>query len=395
VKILRADCFGSRLSKFEFLSTNSLDSIKWDEIVPSAPNYEWVSRDEKIREEYLKGFSVSELFPISSIGIVTARDEMSIQNTRADIEKVVNDFLTIDAESLRVKYNLRKDTRDWKVILAKDDVLKNFSEDKFVPFVYRPFDTRWTFYTGNSKGFHCMPRGDTMRHFLARDNIGLLVTKQLAPEEVAGAFVTRYLGGHKIFGAFNSNYFLPLYLYSDDGSKALNLKKELVNEIEKIIGDVKPEDIFDYIYAILHSPSYRNKFNEFLKTDFPHIPYPKDAKIFNSLVLLGSELRSLHLLESQKIYQFITTYPVEGSDTVDQITYKEGNVFINKSQYFGNVPEIAWNFSIGGHLPAQKWLKDHKDRPLTNTEIEHYQKIIVVLFETDKLMKEIDKVDFW
>jgi len=169
------------------------------------------------------------------------------------------------------------------------------------------------------------------------------------------------------------------------------LKQEIVDEIEKIVGKVSSEDVFDYIYAVLYSPSYREKYKEFLKIDFPRVPYPKDAKQFKALVALGKELRELHLLESPKVNQFITTYPVAGSGTIEKLIYKDGKVFINKEQYFGNVPESAWNFYIGGYLPAQKWLKDRKGRTLTNADIEHYQKIIVAMVETGRIMQEIDK----
>ena len=178
----------------------------------------------------------------------------------------------------------------------------------------------------------------------------------------------------------------------DDDSKISNLKQEIVNEIEKIVGNTSAEDIFDFIYAILHSPGYRKKYKEFLKIDFPRIPYPKDKKSFKKLVKLGTELRLLHLLESQKVNQFITTYPVPGSNKVEKIKFEDGKVYINKEQYFGKVPVTAWKFYIGGYQPAQKWLKDRKGRdPLSNSDIEHYQKIIVALSETEKIMKEIDK----
>jgi predicted helicase len=188
-----------------------------------------------------------------------------------------------------------------------------------------------------------------------------------------------------------STYIFPLYLYAEDGSKVSNLKKEIVDEIEKIVGKVSPEDIFDNIYAVLHSPSYREKYKEFLKIDFPRVPYPKDVKSFKELVTLGAELRLLHLLESPKVNQFITTYPVAGSNIDEKPFYKDGKVSINKDQYFGNVPESAWNFYIGGYQPAQKWLKDRKNRTLANADIEHYQKIIVALAETERIMREIDK----
>lgn len=148
----------------------------------------------------------------------------------------------------------------------------------------------------------------------------------------------------------------------------------------------------NYIYSVLHSPGYRKKYKEFLKIDFPRIPYPKDKTTFTKLVKLGTDLRLLHLLESPKVNQFITTYPVTGSNEVEKLIYKDGKVFINKEQYFGKVLESAWNFYIGGYQPAQKWLKDRKKRTLTNSDIEHYQKIIVALSETVQIMSKIDKI---
>ena len=154
-------------------------------------------------------------------------------------------------------------------------------------------------------------------------------------------------------------------------SKVSNLKKEIVDEIEKIVGKVSPEDIFDYIFAVLHSPNYREKYKDFLKIDFPCVPYPTNAETFKKLVELGRELRGLHLLESPKIKNFITTYPEVGNDTVEKkyLKYEKGKVYINEKQYFGNVPETAWNFYIGGYQPAQKWLKDRQGRTLSNTDI--------------------------
>jgi len=160
--------------------------------------------------------------------------------------------------------------------------------------------------------------------------------------------------------------------------------------MEQIVGKTSPEDVFDYIYAILYSPNYREKYKEFLKIDFPRVPYPKDKKSFRRLTTFGTELRSLHLFESPKLNRFITTYPIDGSNIVEKFVYKNGNVYINESQYFGGIQEIAWNFYIGGYQPAQKWLKDRKGRELTNEDIEHYQKMVVVLVETEKIMLEID-----
>jgi len=250
------------------------------------------------------------------------------------------------------------------------------------PYDYRPFDNRFIYYDNN---FLSRSRSQVMDNFFGKDNVGIETSR-------VGDFIfvsKRISDEH--FVSDNSFKF-PLYLYAEDGSQVPNLKKEIVAEIEMIIDKTTPEDIFDYIYAVLHSPSYREKYKEFLKIDFPRVPYPKNAKSFKELTAFGAELRSMHLLESLKTNQFITTYPIAGSNIVEKLDYKDGKVYINKEQYFGDVPEMTWNFYIGGYQPAQKWLKDRKGRTLTNEDIEHYQKMIVAFVETDKIMKEIDKI---
>ncbi|MBN2546295.1 MAG: DNA methyltransferase, partial [Spirochaetes bacterium] len=152
-----------------------------------------------------------------------------------------------------------------------------------------------------------------------------------------------------------------------------------------------PIDILDYIYAVLHSPKYREKYKEFLKIDFPRVPYPENKETFWRLVKFGGEIRTIHLLENPIVDKFITTFPVNGDNKVVKVTYEDGKVWINKEQYFDRVPEAAWNFYIGGYQPAQKWLKDRKNRVLTFDDIMHYQKIVVALKETDRLMKEVDR----
>src|SRR5690554_4226625 len=209
------------------------------------------------------------------------------------------------------------------------------------------------------------------------------------------------------------SYAFPLYLYPEtNGQHTIeqsavrkpNLKAEIVNQIAEKLGltftnekatskdTFAPIDILDYIYADLHSPTYREKYKEFLKIDFPRVPYPKDKDTFWQLVKLGGEIRQIHLLESPKVEQYITQYPIDGDNVVGKTKYKDGKVYINETQYFDKVPQVAWEFYIGGYQPAQKWLKDRKGRRLEFDDILHYQKIIVALTETAKLMAEIDLV---
>ncbi|MGD0576625.1 MAG: type ISP restriction/modification enzyme, partial [Candidatus Staskawiczbacteria bacterium] len=185
----------------------------------------------------------------------------------------------------------------------------------------------------------------------------------------------------------------PLYIYEKDGIKFPNFNKEIYEKIVKELNQkVEPENILDYVYGYLYSPSYREKNKEFLKSDFPRVPYPKSEKQFFELVKLGEELRKLHLLESSELSKRITTYPESGDNEVEKVEYKNGNVYINKKQYFGGVPKEVWEFYIGSYRPAQKWLEYRKDRKLSDHDILHYQEIIIAIAETEKIMKKIDTI---
>jgi len=145
------------------------------------------------------------------------------------------------------------------------------------------------------------------------------------------------------------------------------------------------------MYAIFHSPTYRTRYAEFLKIDFPRLPLTSDKKLFAKLVAKGKELVELHLLKSPKVDEFITTYPVSGDNKVEKVSFTGGKVHINLRQYFGGVPEEVWNFKIGGYQVCDKWLKDRKGRALSGEDITHYQRVVVAIKETIRLMKEIDK----
>lgn len=386
--IYKADLYGKRAAKFDFLNKKSIRTVDWEKVTPVAPNYVWIARDEKVREEYLKGFSVSELFPVSSVGIVTSRDAFVIDEDKEKLVTRIQEFSQCETiQEAKSKFNLRENKK-WKIA----DALKHeFDEKNIVPISYRPFDKRYVYY---HEDFIERSRIEVMKHLL-NNSYGIISTRQVK----AGESYQHLLASKGIVeSTYVSNktseigYVFPLFLQVDDITKTPNLRAEIVEKIEEGVGKASPEDIFDYIYAVLHSPKYRKKYKEFLKIDFPRIPYPKDKETFKELVKLGRELRELHLLESPKVNKFITTYPVAGSDTVEKKPeYKDGRVYINSEQYFGNVPEVAWNFWIGGYQPAQKWLKDRKDRVLTNEDIEHYQKMVVALVETEKTMKEIDQ----
>lgn len=358
-KVHHEDLYGKRIDKFEALNKSSLKSTKWQELKYSEPYYFFVPKDFRLEEEYTSGLKVDELFGVFNAGSATGKDSTFVQMNSGELVRSLNTS------------NI------------------HFSDENITNYLYRPFDMRKIIY---DSALIQRLRSKVMDHML-QDNIALLMTSKNRQASLAYCFVSRSVTDrHLLDTAGDSMHVFPLYLRHNDNTKTSNLKTEIVSKIENITGKVSPEDIFDYIYAVLHSPEYRQKYKEFLKIDFPIIPYPKDKNSFRKLVSLGSELRALHLLESPKVNKFITTYPASGSDMVEKIEYKDGNVFINPVQYFGNVPEVAWNFWIGGYQPAQKWLKDRKSRVLTNEDIEHYQKMVVSLMETYRLMKEIDQL---
>lgn len=436
-QVFHFDVFGKRQEKYHFLENNSIHSVDWKKLELKEPNYFFTIKDFASAEQYERGFKVDEIFKVFSNGFTTERDNITIHITKESLLALLDNFKFLEEEELRSLYNIGKDGSDWKIKTAKAEVVEN--KGKVVKALYRPFDIRMTYYTGKSKGFYSRPRGEVLINLVHKQNLGLIIPKQ--NDVLTGSFITNIIAGHKSFSAYNKNSIFPLYQYSLESyqqtlekkpERSPNLNQEIVNKIAKklnlsFVPEKEPEgkvcyinnpevraefrttfapiDLLDYIYAVLHSPGYREKYKEFLKIDFPRVPYPKDAETFWRLVKLGGALRQLHLLESHKITDFKTTYPKDGDNIVTRKMTKTspgwelgnpektvGRVWINDEQFFDNVPLIAWEFYIGGYQPAQKWLKDRYGRKLTFEDIIHYQKIIIALTETDRLMKEIDEV---
>lgn len=380
--VYHSEIYGARKEKFESLNISNIQQVKWNKLDYKEPYYFFVPKDFSAEEEYKKGFKINEIFITSSAGIKTKVDNISIDfsadSLRARVKDIIDNKYSI--QEIILKFNLNPKTT-WEY----SKVLKvNYSSDSISLYDYRPFDSRYIYYDHN---FLSRSRSKIMNHFFQKDNIGLETSR-------VGSYIflsNKISDEHFIS---DNSFKFPLYTYLETGVKMSNLNKEIVADIEKIVGKTAPEDILDYIYTILHSPIYRNKYKEFLKIDFPRLPYPESKEKFFKLVKIGRELRSLHLMESAVLNKFITTYPESGDDIVEKKfpKYKDNKVYINNVQYFGNVPEVAYNLYIGSYQPAQKWLKDRQGLKLTNNDIEHYQKIIISLTETDRIMQEIDKI---
>ena len=435
-----ADLWGTREDKYKALAASDVSHSEWTTIEPSSPNYMFKPWNRELEEEYQRWPKITEIMPVNSVGVVTARDKLTIHWSHAGVMDVVRDFAHLPPETARDRYHLGKDVQDWKVHLAQDDLIRSGLSDELVtPILYRPFDTRNTYYTGNSRGFICRPRSDVMSHMLRGENLGLIFIRQVALQDVYSHFgVTRSMVDNR---AFYSNKgimsFAPLYicaskqeiksgLYAPD-ERQPNLASEFTQEMERCLGlrfiaddegdlceTFGPEDVLHYIYAVFHSPTYRQRYDQFLRADFPRVPCIDDIELFRALVGLGRHLTQLHLMESPALNQTTVGFPVPGDNVIEQghpkyipaggslsgqgAPLERGRVYISKDnnrsgkrgQYFEGVLPEVWEFRIGGYQPMDKWLKDRKGRALSFDDLSHYQRVGVALAETGRLMKEID-----
>ncbi len=416
-KVYHYDLYGKRNDKYNFLFKNSLKTIDYKELPNVEPNYFFVPKDYKTLLEYNKYFSLQELFPVLSLGIQTHRDHFAIGFDEKTLKKNMQDFYNheLSNDDIKLRYNLNE-TTEWKLSKHRNGF---FDEALICDIDYRMFDKRKTYY---SKNIIDRDRKNVMRH-LKNKNLALTFSKQQSSSDFRHIFFSKCIQESCLISlqTKEGGYTSPLYLYPDsddmlsETSRKPNLDIKIVEYIAAKLGLIftdeeententfAPIDILDYIYAVLHSPAYRDKYKEFLKIDFPRVPYPENKETFWKLVKLGGEIRQLHLLESPTVQDYITEYPIDGDNTITrkigkgdwQIIDKEkqlGRIWINDTQYFDKIPVIAWEFYIGGYQPAQKWLKDRKGRELSFDDILHYQQMIVALSETDRLMKEIDKI---
>ena len=389
-KVFHFDLYGKREFKYDFLLNNSIKSVPYKELHNIAPNYFFVNKDFDEQKIYNKGFIISDLYNNISTGYYTSCDELVIANSKIELEQQINNY---DKGKLDFQPRLIEKT------------------------TYRPFDNKFIYFEPK---LITRSRSKFIGNFLGKDNYILLSGKGTKAKFINHFFLTKIFSELKCAEYTTGSYMLPLYQYPEtNGQQSINqtsertpnLNGEIVKELAEKLGltfinkkdlstsDIEtkktfaPIDILDYIYAVLHSPTYREKYKEFLKIDFPRVPYPKDVKTFWQLVNLGGEIRQIHLLESDVVPTYVTQYPMDGNNEVVKIRYENGRVYINDDQYFGGVPLKAWEFYIGGYQPAQKWLKDRKGRKLEFDDILHYQQIIVALMETDRLMKEIDTIE--
>jgi predicted helicase len=403
-KIFHASLQGLATLKNQELLVSDISKTEWSEINIEASNfYLLIPQDSIFRQEYERWWKITEIFHVNSVGLYTARDNFAIQWNEDRLHDILQDFISLSQETARLKYELGEDSPDWSVKLAQDDISHlGLNPEKIQKISYRPFDTRFTYYTGTSRGFICRPRAEVMQHSLNRENLSLCFMRRSREQNTSSFFVADKLIDKTILSSADNANVAPLYLYPTTPgeiemgiTRKPNIAPEFIAKLKQNFGYIPtPEAIFHYIYAIFHSPTYRSRYAEFLKIDFPRVPLTRNVDLFRQLVELGDQLVNLHLMKSPTLDETSSPFINNGGGCIVDAghpKYENGKVVINKQKDgFMDVPEAVWNFHVGGYQVCHKWLKDRKGRTLSQDDIEHYQKIVVALGQSIDLMAKID-----
>lgn len=400
-KVYISDVWGSRKFKYSFLSEKKLSNIEFCEANYHGDYHFYTNKNFSKEAAYSKGFQINSLFIDGKSGIKFRKDKILITGnySRSDAVQMVSDVCSMERSKLLEKYKF-SETHDWKI----DQQRRNFStpsDEDFVKILYRPLDWRWTFYPLETIN-KIIPRGDSrralMKNMIDCENIAIICGRQNKSGLTNHFFVANTPSEMKAGESTIQSYHFPLYLYYGDNDiekdRRINFNERIFRKIQKLASGSEsnaPNEVavFDYIYGVLHCPSYREAYTEFLKIDFPYIPWPTSPEEFWDISAKGTKLRKLHLMDPLTIGQALFSFNGNGDSVVGKIRFEGDRVWINETQYFDAVPESSWSFYIGGYQPAQKWLKDRKGRVLTFEDVKHYQGIIKVLHETESIMKTI------
>lgn len=432
-QVYHYEIYGLREAKYKWLNKHTIKKVKWQKINPHPQFYLFIPTDDKLANHYYSFYKITEIFPVNSVGIVTARDNFVIDFDKHTLERRIRDFINpnIDDEILKKSYDL-SENQSWKIKEQREKLRKDFDwKDTITKILYRPFDERWILYHDEMVE---RTRKDVMRHML-QENIGLITVRQVAEGIFNHIIVTSNIIESRItLSNKGIAYLFPLYLYHQKKEKKKNpiiqlmifepeesydiilpnINKELIKELSSIHKAIflYPLDspkkhgrefgskkIFYYVYAILYSNIYRSKYAEFLKMDFPRLPFTKNFNLFIKLAELGEKLSDIHLLKFEELNNTIAAFPIEGSNKVEKVKYENemehpdsiGKVWINNKQFFDGVKKEVWQYQIGGYQVCEKWLKERKGRKLTLDEINTYFKIVTALSKTIELQNEIDK----
>ncbi|MDH5266336.1 MAG: N-6 DNA methylase [Candidatus Bathyarchaeota archaeon] len=360
-RVYHADLWGLRQDKYNWLLENDIKTTKWERLKPHSEEYLFIPRDEESARIYAKFIKVTDVFPLYSVGVQTHRDKLVIDIDKDSLKKRIQMFrnTSISDELIRNSIGL-KDTETWKLKEKRQKIKADHDwEKRIIPIFFRPFDIRWIFCHDDVVD---RARRRVMSHMM-QENLGFNGMRQYAYEvnNYNYALVSSGVTDSRIFiSNKGAAYLFPLYLYPNINSKKPNLNPRLLRSLEKTYGK-KPEpvEVFYYVYGVLFSNIYRNKYAEFLKTNFPRVPFPKDYELFKNISKMGSRLVELHLLKSERLGTPIAKFQGKGSSVVKGTpVYKRNRVYINEKQYFEGVKREIWDYQIGGYEVLSKWLKE-------------------------------------
>ena len=425
--VRHADLFSvQRRVKYEWLEEHQISNTHWTKLEPESPNYLFIPQDKARAVEYERGWRMSDAMPVNVLGFQSHRDDFAISFSRQELENRMALFRDeeVTDQQIRAKFSIA-DSGSWKIAKSRAE-LREWKEWKhaITEIEYRPFDRRWGY-------LHTIavdrPRPELITHVAHKQNICLNLLRQTKSTEWRHALASCYPTPALFLEIKDGSSVFPLYLYPDgklpdgdlfvreepDEKRRPNFSAEFIKDFcqrmnVKFVLDglgnpskrmVGPELIFNYAYAILHSPGYRERYAVFLRTDFPRLPLTSDYTLFKKLAGFGAELVDLH--SRNKADGSAISFPIKGSNEIEEVRYQppqthgndrhSGRVWINKQQYFEGIAPLVWNFPIGGYQPAERWLKDRKGRALSYDDKETYTRIVAALAETRRLMSEIEK----
>lgn len=401
-EIFYSDIWGSKQSKLSFLSNNMYDSIPWKAVLPQTPFYNFFPEDLDLKKQYETFWSFKDIFIKYGTGLITSKDSLTIQFTKQKMLSTLTSFTNLSPEEARDTFSLGLDTENWKVTTAQQDIRDHGISEKLISTIlYRPFDERFTYFTGKSNGFHGRPKAISESLF-HRDNLAIISARTNKTRNIDHFFISSTLTEAKCAESSTQSYIFPLLIF-EENQPIDNINPSFIKYIEQRFnltylqkgdheGIINSLEILSYIYAVTHSPSYRNTFKDFFMYDFPKIPIVDSYEAFKNLAELGALLVKYHSLnfETEKINKL--NFEVISDGIIRKITLNNSRLFINKSDCFSPVNDSIFNFTVGGYKVLYKWLMARKGFRLTTDQIMTFNKIVFAIQQTNEIKNKIDQL---
>jgi predicted helicase len=401
-RVFHSQLWGDRDKKYYKLLNDDVNTVRWKGLKPGSPLYLFVPRDESLSRAYETYLNLKDILPINCLGVQTHRDGFAISFDQETLRRRIRMFLDKSLPEELINQTFGSAFSDAASVARARKALAGDEQwaQKIFPIQYRPFDTRWIIYHGAVVD---RSRAEVMKHMM-HHNIALNTMRQTKSAEWKHALVSDLMAPAVYVEIKDGSNLFPLYLYPDAdkhdlfsqhelGDRVPNIAPKLIEALKSAFRkDPSPEQIFHYIYALFYSNAYRKKYADFLKTDFPRVPFTKEYKLFNKLAEKGEGLVELHLLKSKKLVKPIARCEGSGDLRVDKVTYDQNKarVHINAKKWFAGIPSEVWEYHIGGYQVLEKWLKDRKGKGLSSEEVVHYTRVVTAIAETINIQRSLD-----